>query len=122
MRKKENKDIKENYNEDQDFRVLKYIDNTQKTSQRELSQSLNISLGKINYILNALIEKGIVKARNFKNNKNKRAYAYYLTPKGIQEKARLTIGFFNRKSEEYNQLKKELDDLKEDIENLNNEK
>ena len=55
MRKKENKDIKENYNEDQDFRVLKYIDNTQKTSQRELSQSLNISLGKINYILNALI-------------------------------------------------------------------
>ena len=122
MRKKENKDIKENYNEDQDFRVLKYIDNTQKTSQRELSQSLNISLGKINYILNALIEKGVVKARNFKNNKNKRAYAYYLTPKGIQEKARLTIGFFNRKSEEYNQLKKELDDLKEDIENLNNEK
>ncbi len=122
MRKKENKDIKENYNEDQDFRVLKYIDNTQKTSQRELSKSLNISLGKINYILNALIEKGIVKARNFKNNKNKRAYAYYLTPKGIQEKARLTIGFFNRKSEEYNQLKKELDDLKEDIENLNNEK
>lgn len=122
MRKKETKDIKENYNEDQDFRVLKYIDNTQKTSQRELSQSLNISLGKINYILNALIEKGIVKARNFKNNKNKRAYAYYLTPKGIQEKARLTIGFFNRKNEEYNQLKKELDDLKEDIDNLNNEK
>ena len=119
MNKKENKEIKVTSNEDQDFRVLKYLDNTQKTSQRELSESLNISLGKINYILKALIEKGIVKARNFKNNKNKRAYAYYLTPKGIQEKARLTIGFFNRKSEEYNQLKIELDDLREDIDNLN---
>ncbi len=104
---------------DNDFLVMKYLDNTQKTSQRELSQSLNISLGKINYILKALINKGIVKARNFKNSKNKRAYAYYLTSKGIQEKTRMTISFFNRKSQEYDKLKKELIELEKEIKNTN---
>ncbi len=104
---------------DNDFLVMKYLDNTQKISQRELSQSLNISLGKINYILKALINKGIVKARNFKNNKNKRAYAYYLTTKGIQEKTRMTISFFNRKSQEYDKLKKELVELEKEIKNTN---
>ena len=115
MSKKE-KDIlsKSNIN-DNDFQVLKYLDNTQITSQREISKSLNISLGKINFILKALIDKGIVKARNFKNNQNKRAYAYYLTPKGIDEKTRLTISFFDRKSKEYDKLKKELRDLEKEI-------
>ena len=94
MNKKPNKE--KNIN-DQDFMVMKYINNTQKISQRELSQSLNISLGKVNYIIKALINKGIVKARNFTNSQNKRAYAYYLTSKGLQEKAKLTVSFFERK-------------------------
>ena len=100
---------------DQDYLVMKYINDTQKISQRELSQSLNISLGKVNYILKALINKGIVKARNFTNSKNKRAYAYYLTSKGLQEKARLAVSFFDRKSQEYDRLKAELRELEKEI-------
>ena len=115
MSKKEKDILPESNVDDNDFQVLKYLDNTQITSQREISKSLNISLGKINFILKALIDKGIVKARNFKNNKNKRAYAYYLTPKGIDEKTRLTISFFDRKSKEYDKLKKELRDLEKEI-------
>ena len=115
MSKKEKDILSESNIDDNDFQVLKYLDNTQITSQREISKSLNISLGKINFILKALINKGIVKARNFKNNKNKRAYAYYLTPKGIDEKTRLTISFFDRKSKEYDKLKKELRDLEKEI-------
>ena len=103
--------------DDQDYMVMKHINDTQKISQREISQSLNISLGKVNYILKALINKGIVKARNFTNSKNKRAYAYYLTPKGLQEKARLTVSFFDRKSKEYDRLKAELRELEHEIKN-----
>lgn len=117
---KSDKSNNDNIN-DQDYLVMKYLDNTQKTSQRELSQSLNISLGKVNYILKALINKGIVKAKNFTNSKNKRAYAYYLTSKGIQEKAKLTISFFNRKSKEYDRLKQELLELEQEIKNSNNQ-
>ena len=82
---------------DQDYLVMKYINDTQKISQRELSQSLNISLGKVNYILKALSNKWIIKSRNFTNSKNKRAYAYYLTSKVLQEKARLTVSFLTEK-------------------------
>ena len=111
---------------DQDYMVMRHINDTKKISQREISQSLNISLGKVNYILKALINKGIIKARNFTNSKNKRAYAYYLTPKGLQEKARLTVSFFDRKSKEYDKLKTELRELEKEIKstqmkNKNNE-
>ena len=113
MTKKLNKNS--NNINDQDYLVMKYINDTQKISQRELSQSLNISLGKVNYILRALINKGIVKARNFTNSKNKRAYAYYLTSKGLQEKAKLTVSFFDRMSKEYDKLKAELRELEKEI-------
>ena len=124
MSKKSDKDSS-NIN-DQDYMVMRHINDTKKISQRELSQSLNISLGKVNYILKALINKGIIKARNFTNSKNKRAYAYYLTPKGLQEKARLTVSFFDRKSKEYDKLKNELRELEKEIKstqmkNKNNE-
>ena len=100
---------------DQDYMVMKYINDTQKISQRELSKSLNISLGKVNYILKALINKGIIKAINFTNSKNKRAYAYYLTTKGIQEKTKLAFRFFERKSVEYDRTKKRTDRIRERI-------
>ena len=115
MTKKIEKRLDKENSSDNDFLIMKYLDNTQKTSQRELSQSLNISLGKVNYILKALINKGIVKARNFTNSKNKRAYAYYLTTKGLQEKAKLTVSFFERKSKEYDKLKAELIELEREI-------
>ena len=98
-----------------DLAVLRYLENKQTISQRELSQDLGISLGKINFILKALIKKGIVKAKNFKNNNNKKVYAYYLTTDGFNEKAKLTLEFFKRKNTEYNKLKKELKDLQQEI-------
>ena len=98
-----------------DLNILRHLESEQKVSQRELSNSLNISLGKVNFIIRALIEKGIVKAQNFKNNKNKRAYAYYITKEGIQEKSKLTVKFFQRKMGEYDNLKKELRDLEAEI-------
>ena len=100
---------------DNDLKVIRYLYGKQNTNQREMSESLNISLGKVNYILKALIEKGMIKARNFKNNKNKRAYMYFETPKGIEEKTKLTLRFFDRKSQEYDKLKQELRDLEEEI-------
>ena len=119
-----NKKINKNKNNitDQDYMVMKYINDTQKISQRELSKSLNISLGKVNYILKALINKGIIKARNFTNSKNKRAYAYYLTTKGIQEKTKLAFRFFERKSVEYDKLKRELIELEKELVNIKKSK
>tara|TARA_B100000959_G_C14941801_1_gene608148 strand:- start:1249 stop:1638 length:390 start_codon:yes stop_codon:yes gene_type:complete len=111
-----NKKNTTNFNaSDTDLTVLRYLENKQKISQRELSQNLGISLGKINFILKALIQKGVVKAKNFRNNKNKIVYAYYLTPDGFNEKAKLTINFFKRKNMEFNKLKKELEVLKNEI-------
>ena len=98
-----------------DLNILRHLESEQKVSQRELSNSLNISLGKVNFIIRALIDKGIVKAQNFKNSKNKRAYAYYITKEGIQEKSKLTVKFFQRKMSEYDSLKEELRVLEAEI-------
>ena len=118
-----NKKNTANFNaSDTDLAVLRYLENKQKISQRELSHNLGISLGKINFILKALIQKGVVKAKNFRNNKNKIVYAYYLTPDGFNEKAKLTINFFKRKNMEYNELKKELQLLKNEITLLDQKK
>ena len=112
------KNILENDNKltSDDLNILRHLESEQKVSQRDLSNSLWISLGKVNFIIRALIDKGIIKAKNFKNNKNKRAYAYYLTREGIEEKSRLTIKFFQRKMNEYDNLKRELKNLQAEIE------
>tara|TARA_B110001454_G_C12345390_1_gene277882 strand:- start:115 stop:513 length:399 start_codon:yes stop_codon:yes gene_type:complete len=118
-----NKKNTANFNaSDTDLAVLRYLENKQKISQRELSHNLGISLGKINFILKALIQKGVVKAKNFRNNKNKIVYAYYLTPDGFNEKAKLTVNFFKRKNMEYNELKKELQMLENEITLLDQKK
>ena len=115
MNKKIGNIVSEKSGHENDLKILRYLQERQKVSQRELSQFLGISLGKVNFILKALIDKGIVKARNFVNNKNKRAYAYFLTKEGFEEKARLTIRFFKRKSKEYDDLRHELEELEEEI-------
>jgi EPS-associated MarR family transcriptional regulator len=92
-------------------KVLKELQDNPNISQRDLAQILGISLGRTNYCLQALVEKGFVKARNFKNNKNKLSYAYLLTPQGIQEKAKLTIQFYEIKKKEYEEIKAELEKL-----------
>ena len=95
--------------EKQDYlNLLRKIKNKPEASQRELADELGFSLGKLNYCLNALKSKGLIKIKNFKKNPNKFNYIYILTPEGINEKAKLTINFMKRKMKEYDELKKEL--------------
>ena len=88
--------------------LLRKIKKKPESSQRELAQELNFSLGKLNYCLKALKNKGLIKISNFKKNPNKINYVYVLTPKGFAEKTKLTISFMKRKMREYDELKKEL--------------
>lgn len=96
-------------NKDSYFQVLRIIKNSTEKSQRDMASELGYSLGKLNYCLQALKDKGYIKLKNFRKNKNKINYVYYLTPKGITEKTKLTINFMKRKLKEYEELKKELE-------------
>ena len=101
-----------------DLNIMRKIQNRPELSQRQLAQELGFSLGKINYCLNALKIKGLIKISNFKKNNNKLNYFYILTPKGFIKKTNLTLKFMKLKMNEYDELHKEL--LKES--NINNEK
>ena len=90
------------------FNILRRIFKKPTQSQRELANHLGLSLGKLNYCIRKLREKGLIKIDNFKNNKNKFQYIYILTPKGVQEKTKLTINFMKQKMQEYDELRKEL--------------
>lgn len=93
------------------YRILKLLEADPQASQRRIADELGISLGRVNYCLQALIEKGLVKVNNFRNSANKRAYLYLLTPRGIEEKATVTARFLRRKLDEYETLKRELEEL-----------
>jgi len=94
--------------------VLKEIEQNPQLTQRDLALRLKVSLGKVNFLINALIDKGIIEIKNFKNSKNKLAYMYMLTPEGIRTKIHLTQEFFNWKVEEYERLKQEIESLKKE--------
>lgn len=94
------------------YTLLKTLEENPSLSQRDLAKKLGISLGKVNYCLKSLVEKGSVKANNFRNSHNKLAYAYLLTPRGIEQKARMTVEFLQIKVREYEQLKAEIEELK----------
>ncbi len=98
------------------YGLLKNLENNPGLSQRDLAKRLGVSLGKINYCLNALVEKGCLKVNNFRNNDNKLAYAYLLTPRGVEEKARITVRFLKYKMQEYEQLRTEIKELKREAE------
>jgi EPS-associated MarR family transcriptional regulator len=100
--------------EDLNFRVLRLLQNKPDASQREMATQLGVSQGKMNYCLNALIEKGLVKLSNFQNSRHKLKYVYLLTPVGLSEKAKLTGHFLQRKLAEYAELKAEIVSLKAD--------
>jgi len=102
-------------NEDKYFRLMRILEATPDISQREMAKVLGVSFGCINYCLNALIDKGLVKIQNFNQNQNKFGYVYLLTPKGIAEKASLTSSFLKRKMDEYEALKVEIETLKSEI-------
>ena len=93
-----------------EFEILRKIDKKPKSTQRELANELGFSLGKLNYCLRALKQKGLVKIENFKKNPNKFAYIYVLTPEGLAKKTKLTINFMKRKMKEYEDLEKEIND------------
>lgn len=97
--------------EDTHFRVLRLLQENPEMSQRELAEAVGISVGGIHYVLNALVDKGLVKLGNFTAAEDKRRYAYVLTPKGIARKALLTRAFLLRKMEEYEALKEEIETL-----------
>jgi EPS-associated MarR family transcriptional regulator len=96
------------------LKVLREIAITPEMTQRELSSRLGISLGKVNFLVNALIQKGLIKAHNFKNSNNKKAYLYYLTPRGFEEKAKITYRFLRRKIQEFEELESEIRLLKKE--------
>lgn len=101
--------------EDLHFRVLKLLQDKPDISQRDLAAQLGISHGKMNYCLNALMEKGLVKLQNFNNSQHRWRYAYVLTPTGLAEKAALTGRFLKRKIAEYEALKAEIEALKSEL-------
>ena len=103
-------------NKDIHLNLLRKIEENPKYTQRELSKEMGVSLGKINYCMKKLIEKGSIKLSNFSRNPNKVGYIYLLTPKGIEEKTRLTFEFLKIKIEEYEILKDEIVALQRDAE------
>lgn len=100
------------------YKILKLVEANPQISQRELSSLLGISLGKVNYCLKALISLGMVKIENFKNSENKMAYAYLLTPSGIEAKAMVAAVFLREKIAEYEMLKTQIAELEKDMESL----
>lgn len=97
------------------YKLLKVLQDNPDLSQRELAREIGLSLGKTNYCIRALIEKGFIKASNFRNSQNKVAYAYYLTPHGIEEKIQATAFFLKRKMNEYEALEREIDLLRQEV-------
>jgi EPS-associated MarR family transcriptional regulator len=108
--------------EEAHFKLLKLIESRPHLTQRQFARELGMSLGKINYCLRALIEKGWVKARNFRNSGDKLAYAYLLTPRGIEQKSAITVKFLRRKISEYETLEKEIAQLRRDVDDRSERK
>jgi EPS-associated MarR family transcriptional regulator len=104
-----------NVQEDTHLRIMRILQETPDLTQRELAEKLGMSLGGLNYCLNALIDKGLVKMQNFSNSKNKFKYVYLLTPTGIAEKVAMTSRFLQRKLDEFHTLKEEIEALRVEI-------
>jgi EPS-associated MarR family transcriptional regulator len=102
-------------NDELSIKLIRALEKAPEQSQRSLSEGCGVSLGSIHYCLNALIEKGYVKSQNFKNARNKLAYAYILTPSGLNHKKELTLAFLKRKLAEYEALQREIKLLEDDL-------
>lgn len=98
------------------YDLLKTLAENPSLSQRDLAHHLGISLGKVNFCLRALIEKGCIKVNNFRNSDNKLAYAYLLTPRGVEEKTNMSVAFLRYKLQEYDRLREEIEELKREAE------
>ena len=101
----------------QRLELLKLLQQQPQVNQRDLAQAMGVSLGKANYCLKALMEKGLVKLERFRANPDKRHYAYLLTAAGLKEKTRITLEFLRHKLAEYETLQKEIRELREELQN-----
>jgi EPS-associated MarR family transcriptional regulator len=99
------------FQKDSHFRILHHLQDNPEMSQRKLAEAVGVSVGGVNYVLNALIDKGLVQLGTFTASEDKRRYAYVLTPKGIARRAVLTKAFLARKMEEYEALREEIEAL-----------
>ena len=97
------------------YQLLKLLEANPQQSQRELAQAMGVSLGKVNYCLSALVDKGFVKLENFRKKKDKRVYSYLLTAQGIEEKGRVTVAFLRRKLAEYEAIRSEIEELRKEV-------
>jgi len=104
------------FDESTNYGLLKTLEDNPSLSQRDLAKRLGISLGKVNFCINALIEKGCLKVGNFRNSDNKRSYTYLLTPQGIEQKAIMTVQFLQIKMQEYERLRQEIEELRYEAE------
>jgi len=111
----------ESHNIEPSYKILKIIDENPEYTQRRIARELGYSLGKVNYIIAALVDKGFVKLHRFIQSKNKLGYRYILTPKGIKEKYRITKDFLKRKMKEYDLLKREIQEAERMIKTLHSE-
>ena len=102
-------------NDEAHYKLLKLLEQNPQATQRELATALGVSLGKVNYCLKALIDKGHVKAENFRNSDNKAAYLYLLTPRGIRAKAKISVQYLERKLQEYEALRTEIEELRSEL-------
>src|SRR5690606_16526773 len=103
------------HSEDARYKILRILEKNPEASQRQMAEELGISLGKVNYCLQALVEKGLVKARNFSKSQDKRRYLYVLTPSGIDKKAKMAARFLQRKMAEYEALSLEIEEIRKDL-------
>jgi EPS-associated MarR family transcriptional regulator len=103
--------------EETHLKVLRLLESNPHMNQRDLAETLGVSIGKTNYCIKALLDKGLIKIDNFRNSNNKLAYAYLLTPSGIAAKAELAARFLKRKVAEYENLKREIEMLTDEIGN-----
>jgi EPS-associated MarR family transcriptional regulator len=101
------------------YKLMRLLETNPGMSQRDAARELGISLGRLNYCVQALIRKGWVKATRFKNSRNKAAYMYLLTPRGIEEKASLTLAFLQVKTREYETLRAEIEQIRQEVERRN---
>ena len=101
--------------EDAHYKLLRLLDENPRATQREIAEALGVSLGKVNYCLKALMAKGHIKARNFKNSNNKAAYLYLLTPTGAKAKAAITASYLKNKLVEYEALREEIEQLQAEV-------
>ncbi len=102
-----------------EYKVIKELEENPSHTQRSLAQKLNVSLGKVNYILSGLVEKGLIRAKKLKNNPDKIRWQYLLTPQGMKEKINITREYLSKRMKEFEQIQQEIEELKKEVKKNN---